>query len=113
MRDMRAPRPSLYHTASEACDASTHDRAIEMEMVEHLTSLRKGLRKGEIMLGGSLFTQYALSEKIRVSHVTLCNWESGVSYPTTWGQWDRWARALKDKFSIPFGAFGARDMRDG
>ncbi len=101
---MRAPRPSLYHTASEACDASTHDRAIEMEMAERLTNLRKKLRQGEILLGGSkTYTQYAVAEKIRVSHVSLCHWETGFSYPATWGQWDRWARALKDKFSIPFG----------
>lgn len=79
-----------------------HDRSLEADMAILLTERRLALRTD---LGCAYhdtdFSQGQVAERIGVSHVAVCRWETGETFPGSWAMWGRWARAVNAKFIPP------------
>lgn len=81
-----------------------HDRALESDLAIALTERRKRLFGEHIAAGGWIqnnpYSQYMVAKALDVSAPCVCHWETGVTYPGTFGQWSRWARALGMKLKV-------------
>ena len=78
-----------------------HDKGLEIELSYRLTNRRKLLLKRDGGVGsGGIFLQQNVAAKIGLTGVSLCLYESGGQFPSTFARWQRWARALGGTLTI-------------
>lgn len=79
-----------------------HDRAYESDLAMLLVERRLELRGTDF--SSNLphdFSQSDVASRIGVRPATVNLWESGVQFPGTWSQWERWCRAVKAGWIMP------------